>query len=201
MQFTNTIPALPVNDYQLIIRPAEALRNRIEQVRQQLQQAIPVQPGQLGYNHMLIATFKQFAQAEQRLCTRLRHIFSALSPFKCALHNFQVLPSHTIFMPLVPSTPLTQLIRQVRQQQYLLKAPRQDAFITELPKIVLFQKLQPGQFETLWPMLAGRQLNRSWLVQDLLLLRKRPHERHWQILESMPLLNMPVMATQASLFA
>lgn len=195
-----SVPGYPVHEYRLVLRPPQAVRDRLDNLRASLKKDGLIGQGQSGFNHVLIAAFRQYAMAEEKLTHRLRNVFSALAPFKLQLHTFKSLPTHTIYLE-VPATPAFQnMVKELRQHQAMLKVPQHDPAIVTLPKIVVTQKLNPRQYETLWPILERRHFKASFIANDLLLLRRRQGEQNWQILERLTFDNMPVLASQGVLF-
>jgi 2'-5' RNA ligase len=194
------LSAYPLYEYRLILRPPQAVRDRLDSIRSVLKNDYQVASSQFGFNHILLASFKQYSPAEDKLTRRLRHIFSALAPFKVNLQSFKSLPTHTIYVELPSVTPVVNMIRELRHHQSLLRVPQQDPFIASLPKVVVAQKLSPRQYETIWPMLERKHFKASFIAEDMMLLRRRTSEKNWQILERLPFDNMPVLASQGVLF-
>jgi 2'-5' RNA ligase len=194
------IPGYPIHEYRLVLRPPQAVRDRLDHLRGALKKDHQLAGAQSGFNHVLIASFRQFAATEEKLTNRLRHVFSALAPFKIQMQSFRSLPAHTIYLEVPYTVAFQNMVKELRQHQSLLRVPQHDPFIVSLPKIVLAQKLNPRQYETMWPILERRHFKAAFIAEDLLFLRRRSGEANWQILERFPFLNMPVLASQGVLF-
>lgn len=189
-----------VNDYRIIIRPSEQIKERLALVKSKLKERYDLAPDQLGHSHILLAAFKQYAAAEEKLVRRMQHATAGLSPFKLSLYNVTSQPTHRIALDVPLHFHLQELMKEIRRHQWLMRIPMQQPFITTHPSIVLAHTLTPSQFNAMWPRLQQRHFTASFIVDDVLLLRRRRGEKAWQILERLSLQNMPVLASQGVLF-
>jgi hypothetical protein len=189
-----------VNDYRIIIRPSEPVRERLALVKSKLKEHYELAPDQLGQSHILLAAFKQYDGFEEKLVRRLQHAAAGLSPFKLSLYNVVSEPTHRVALEVPLHFHMQELIKEIRRHQWIMHIPMQQPFVTTHPSIVLAHTLTPSQFNSLWPRLQQRHFTASFIVDDLLLLRRRRGEKAWQILERLPLQNMPVLASQGVLF-
>jgi hypothetical protein len=189
-----------VNEYRLIIRPSEPVRERLALVKSKMKERYELAAEQLGHSHILLAAFKQYDGFEEKLVRRLQNAAAGLVPFKLSLHNVTSEPTHRIALEVPMHFHMQELIKEIRRHQWIMRIPMQQPFVATHPSIILAHTLTPAQYNLMWPRLQQRHFTASFIVDDLLLLRRRRGEKAWQILERLSLQNMPVLASQGVLF-
>ena len=149
----------------------------------------------------MLARFTQYALMEERVLNRLRSIAMGFYPVKIELRDFGSYPSHSIFIRVVSREPVKELVRDIREAQRLLK-PDNDhkPYFTEDPHLLIAGKLAPWQYENSWQEYSQRHFTGRFIADSMLLLKRRPGEKAWQILERMAFQNLPVAIKQGELF-
>jgi 2'-5' RNA ligase len=191
----------PVYDYELVFRPTENLRRRLDLVRKAMQQKAPTAFYNLGRNHLLLASFSQYAMMEEKMVQRLRRMAMSMPPFKMSLENFGAFAPHTIYFAFQPSPGFDRLQAMLRAEKHLMKVINQEPRIAGMPKIVVAQKLNISLFDLWWNSFERKKFHASMLVDSMLLLRRRQGERHWQILDRFEFNNLPAEVHQGTLFS
>jgi 2'-5' RNA ligase len=191
-----------VYDYQLIIRPPERVRARLDQVRQRLQeQLLPFSQWAPGKNHVPVASFSQYAQLESKLTDRLQEIASQVPPFVMQIENYGALLHHTVHFRLLESAGFAQLLQYLRREQTALQVMHQSARLASLPKINVAYKLGPTDFENAWHYFKSKKLHLHFVADGMLLLRRRHASEKWQIIRRLGFENQPALQQQGVLFA
>ena len=190
-----------INEYLLVIQPNEDLCEKIMALKQhfstnyQCPQAMYLKPG------ITLIKFSQYELAESRFVNRLRNIATANPSFKITLNDFGSLPSHTIYVNIQTTNHITELTKELKQVQAYIKSDAQHKphFISE-PIISIAHKLLPWQYEKGWFEYSNTHFNASFMVKELLLLKKKDGSNGYKTIERFPLLNQVNKLEQASMF-
>ena len=196
-----TMPGYRFYEYMLVLTPHEELRRKIGQVKTEFASKFKCPQALWAKPHLMLARFTQFAQMEERVLNRLRTIAMGFYPVKIELRNFGSYPSHSIFINVVSREPVKELVGEIREAQLLMK-PDNDhkPYFTDDPHILIASKLAPWQYESSWQEYAQRHFSGRFIAESMLLLKRRPGEKAWQIVERMSFQNLPVSVTQGELF-
>ena len=93
------------------------------------------------------------------------------------------------------------LVKELRTAKRLIKSPENEPhFINEF-YIPLAIKLAPAQYEKIWSEYRYRQFTGSFIADNMLLLKKMPGEKNYQVAQRFEFLNLPVSVKQGELFA
>lgn len=194
---------LTVNDYLLIVQPHEDLYNRIMQVKKSFSEKYDNPMAMYLKPHLTLLRFMQYAMQEQKIIQQLQHIAATKAPFKVDLNGFGSFPSHTIYVNVQTKNNLVELGRSLKAAQHLMKLDKEHKphFIAE-PHISVARKLLPWQYEKAWLEYSSTPFTASFMVNELVLLRRRAETKGYSIAARFPLLSKaPQTTTQASLFS
>lgn len=198
-----TIPGYRVFEYQLILAPHEALRNKIRDLRQEFNTAFKMETQSKGRCSILLCSFMQYEMMEERIRSRMHAIAMGTTPFKVELKDFASFPAHSIYIQVASRLPVQQLVKEIRQQsQKLLKLNEENKphFILE-PHLTLAARLKPWQYEKAWLEYSQKHFSGKFIADSMILLRRPVGEFQYQIREKFNFENMPVTTRQGSLFA
>lgn len=161
----------------------------------QCEQALHLKP------QITLVKFSQYELAERPFMNRLRNIALVNPSFRIILDDFGSFPSHTIYLKLQTTNQIMDLIKELKQVQAFIKPNAQNKphFITE-PMISIAHKLLPWQYEKGWLEYSNTQFNASFMVNELLLLKRKEGSKGYKVIERFPLLNQVKKLEQASLF-
>jgi hypothetical protein len=145
--------------------------------------------------------FSQYELAERPFVNRLRNIAMINKSFRIILDDFGSLPSHTIYLKVQTTNQIMELIKELKQVQAYIKpnAQTKPHFITE-PLVSIAHKLLPWQYEKGWLEYSNTHFNASFMVNELLLLKRKEGSKGYKVVEGFPLLNQVKQLEQASLF-
>jgi 2'-5' RNA ligase len=196
------MPGYRVNEYQLVLNPNDALREKICKVKEAFNDKyhLPLQR-QLKSN-ICIARFSHWEMMEEKILLRLQSIAMGIAPFKIEINNFGSFPTHSIFLNITTRLPVQQLVRSVKTAGTLLKmnSEHKPLFLEE-PHIPIAVRLKPWQYEKGWQEYTHRQFTGKFIADSMLLLKRASGDRYaFQILKRFEFLNLPVLTKQGSFF-
>jgi 2'-5' RNA ligase len=194
---------LTVNDYLLIVQPHEDLYNKIVQMKKSFAEKYDNPMAMYLKPHLTMLRFMQYAMQEQKIIQQLQHITQSKAPFKVDLNGFGSFPTHTIYVNVQTKNHLVELGKSLKAAQHLMKFDKEHKahFITE-PHISIARKLLPWQYEKAWLEYSNTPFTASFMVHELVLLRRRAETKGYSIAAKFPLLSKAVQTTtQASLFS
>lgn len=200
--FSKTIPGYKIYEYQLVLNPHEALREKILELKKTFKQTYQVDAALHNRQHLLLASFAQYQMQEERLVNRLRIIAMGASPIKIELKDFGSFPSHTIYINVTSKVPVQALVKNIRTEaQHLMKLNDENKphFILE-PHFTIAARLKPWQYEKGWLEFSHLHFTGRFIAEAMLLLRRAVGEIKYQVLERLEFKNMPVATTQGALF-
>ncbi|MFP5041894.1 2'-5' RNA ligase family protein [Parasediminibacterium sp. JCM 36343] len=145
--------------------------------------------------------FTQYELVEQRITHRLSNIAKCNSPFRIMLDGFGSHPSHTIFIQTQTTNQIAELSKALKETQAILKmdATHKPHFIAEA-NMVLANKLLPWQYEKGWLEYSNTPFNASFMVNELMLLKRAEGRKGYKMVANFPLLNQITKLVQASMF-
>lgn len=201
LQFDNQqMPGYRCNEYLLVLLPHEDLRNRINNIKKDFTEKFDIAPGFSGKPHLALVTFSVWEMMEEKLLQKLHVIAMGMPPFKVDLKDYGSFPTHTIFINVQSKLPVTNLIRNLREARRLMRCPGQEPFFISTPYMPVGRKLSPEQYDKAWKEYSHRQFTASFIADGMLLLKRKPGEKNYQIVQRLEFQNMPVGIKQAELF-
>jgi 2'-5' RNA ligase len=197
----NTMPGYRLNDYMLVLTPHEELRSRIQQVKKEFSEKYSCAQALWGKPHLMLARFTQYEMMEERVLNRFKAISMGFRPFKAELKDFGSYPSHTIFINMTTREPVRELLKEIRESQRILKPDNEHKpYFSDDPQISIAGKLLPWQYEKGWIEYSHRHFTGRFMAESMLLLKRRPGTKAWQIVERLGFQNLPVSTRQGELF-
>jgi 2'-5' RNA ligase len=187
--------------YLLVIEPHESLRNEISQVKKHFAATYDCAAAAVGKPNITLVRFEQYEMMEQRILRRLQSLTAEQNSFVVELHDFGSFPTHSIFINVTTQTQITELVKSFRPIQHLftIDKERKPHFITD-PHITIARKLLPWQYEKGWLELSHTHFSGRFVVDHLLLLRKREGETKYSLMGKFGLMNEKIISVQTELF-
>jgi 2'-5' RNA ligase len=197
-----SIPGYALNEYLVVLAPHRELWDRIQKVKEDFFLKYQSLNARWNKPHITLASFTQREMMEERIVNRLRTVAMGYHPFKVELKDFGSYPTHSIFINVATREPIRNLTRQIKAFQKLLK-PDVDhkPYFPDDPIIPIARTLAPWQYEKGWQEYSHRSFTARFIADTLLLLKRRTGEKHYQVLQRMPLQNLPVDIVQGELFS
>jgi hypothetical protein len=195
------MPGHALQEYQLVIAPHEVLRERIMKKRSEFKE----RHGASGYLPpacLTLARFHQHLMNEERVIAHLERVAMGTAPFKLSIRGFNSLPDHALFFHTERSAGIRRLTAEVKAMGRMLQ-PDLDhkAYVIPEPHIALATRLRPEQFAAGWAEWAARPFSADFIADALLVLKRVPGDRRWQVAARHEFRNLPVAIRQGELFA
>jgi 2'-5' RNA ligase len=200
---SNAMPGHKVYEYQLVLNPHEALRDKIMQVKQYFFDTYKNSSAVYGKPYVTLVNFVQYQMMEERLVNRLQAVAMGFPPVKIELKDYGSFPSHTIYINITSKLPIQNLVKNIRAEaQRLMKLSDDNKphFMME-PYFTIARKLQPWQYEKGWLEFSNRHFTGRFIADAMLLLRRPVDEMKYQIVQRFEFQNLPVSTVQGDLFA
>ncbi|MBV9989079.1 MAG: 2'-5' RNA ligase family protein [Chitinophagaceae bacterium] len=154
-----------------------------------------------GKPNLTLARFEQYEMLESRILHRLKLIAQAQSSFIVELHDFGSFPTHTIFLNITTKTQWVELAKSLRPMQQLLTIDKErKVHIITDPYIPIARKLLPWQYEKSWLEYSNTHFSGRFVLDQLVLLRKRSGESAYSSIGRFKLMNVKEEVKQGQLF-
>lgn len=199
---SKTIPGYKIYEYQVVLNPHEALRNKILEVKKYFHDAYQAEGTLNTRSYLLLANFVQYQIQEERLVNRLRIIAMGFPPIKIELKDYGSFPSHTIYINITSKIPVQALVKNIRtdaQRLMKLNDENKPHFILE-PHFSIARKLKPWQYEKGWLEFSHLHFTGRFITDAMFLLRRGLGEMKYQVVQRFEFQNMPLSTVQGQLF-
>lgn len=185
MQPIATYEREPVNEYRIIIDPPDAVKQKIIALQEIIETKNGGTVSKLQSPFIFLATFQQTEEAELPVTDALYRIALGFMPFKVHLKNFNNLDGNEVYIALDDQQPLELLNKQLKTAKKLMQQERFNA----LPRVSLARNLPPILFEQSWLLVEGKTFSATFVANAMLLLKKMPGFRSWQVLKHLEFQN------------
>jgi len=197
-----TMPGYRVYEYLIVLNPHEELRNRIMQIKKEFYEMYKAPTALGGKPHVALVNFLQYELMEERLVNRLKTVAMGYYPIKVELKDYGSFPSHTIYINITSRVGIQTLVKEIRNEaQRLMKLNDENKphFIME-PHVAIARKLLPWQYEKAWLEFSNKHFTGRFIADGMLLLKRAPDEKKYQVVEKFQFQNLPVITRQGALF-
>lgn len=195
------VKSLRVNEYMLVLDLPEPLRDKITKVKQHFYESYQAPTARGGRPNIGLVKFFTWDMMEEKVINRLDLITMATKPFKVELQDYGSIPSHTICINISTTVKITELVKELKTAQRLMRAdPQREPHFMNEQNIPVARKLLPWQFEKGWLEFSHRQFSGRFIADAMLLLKRREGEKAYQIVKRFEFQNLPVATKQGALF-
>jgi 2'-5' RNA ligase len=194
---------LNLHDYLLIISPDYDVQQKIIHIKKAFSDTYECPTAIQSKPHITLLRFLQVQMQERKIADRLRPLVEAIAPFQVTVDGFGSFPTHTIYANVQTKSNIIDLVRSLRPLQPMIKLDKWNKghFITE-PHITIARKLLPWQYEKGWLEYSNTPFKASFMVNEVLLLKRPMEGKGYQTVAKFSLLNtQPAVVSQASLFS
>ena len=200
--YQSPIADYAISEYRLVIAPHALLAQEINAIKKKFASTYDCSSALSNQlPNILLARFEQFEVTEKRILHRLELLAAAHPAFMVELNGFGSEPTHTIYINLGTKTQIISLVKSFRSIQSLLTMDKDHKphFITE-PTVTIANKLLPWQYEKGWLELQHTHFSGMFLVNQLIMLRKRKNGNAFEIIKKFSFLNEKNFIRQGELF-
>lgn len=194
------LPTFPTSEYMLVLSPDAHLQERISRVREALAEktglSLPARK-----SHILLARWQSLNMQEDRLVQRLHVLAMEQYPFRVNLEGFSGIPSHTLCIQVPTREPVLKLVAAIRGNRRLMQSQETDPYFISEPSLPVARGLNPGSYEQAMLAFSARHFHASFIADSMLLLKRKPGTKGYQILSRFAFEHLAVTARQATLFA
>ena len=192
---------LNINEYLLIVQPHEDLYNKIMFIKQSFAEKYDCPLAAYTKPHITLINFVQWEMQELKLINRLKNAVAINNPFLVTINGFGSFPTHTIYANIQTKNNLVSLVKSMKPVQSILTLDNKNKphFITE-PHLTIARKLLPWQYEKAWLEYSNTPLTASFMVNELVLLKRQVGTKKYTVATSFPLLNQSKESVQTALF-
>lgn len=202
MQAIESVEAVAVAEYLLLITPHEELFNRIRLEKQSFFEKYQAPEAVRGKPHLTLVRFSQFEGMETRIRQRLRHKADEWMPFCVELSGYGSFPSHTIYLNVATRTGIQNLVKSIRTDSQALMKPDKDHkphFILE-PHITIARRLRPWQYEAGWLEYRDKNFSGKFMANAMTLLKRTDEAAPYKTVERFEFKSKPLLARQGVMF-
>jgi 2'-5' RNA ligase len=200
LSFT-VMPDYATAQYLLVVQPHQALCDEIQLIKKNFAESYDCPAAAAGKPNITLARFTQYEMLEQRIVHRMERIATAQPSFVVELHDFGSFPTHSIYLNVTTKTQFVELVKSLRPIQQMMKLDKDNKphFITE-PFITIARKLIPWQYEKGWLELSNTHFSGRFVVNEMILLRKRDGEMKYETVRKFRMMNVKEEVVQGNLF-
>jgi 2'-5' RNA ligase len=191
-----------INEYLLVAQPHEDLYNNIMQLKQAFAEKYDCPLALYTKPHITLVNFVQWHMQERKVLERLQSLIAGFTPFQIKLDGFGSLPTHSIYLNVQTKNDVVEMVKGLKNLQALLTLSKDSKphFITE-PHLTIARKLLPWQYEKAWLEYSHTPFAASFMVKEILLLRKEVDTKKYYHIATFPLLSKsPALTAQGILF-
>lgn len=194
------MPGYRYGEYLLVLNPHEDLRSKILNIKKEFNVNHKAPAALGGKPHITLVKFMVWDMMEEKIINRLKVIAMGTPPFKVALKDYGSFPSHTIYINITTKVPVYNLVKELRTAKRIMKSPEYEPYFITEPHLTIARKLNPAQYEKSWLEYVHRSFTGSFIADGMLLLKRRPEEKAYQIVQRFDFMNLPVTTRQGELF-
>lgn len=191
-----------VNDYLLIIQPSNDVKEKVNAHKKSFAEKYECPQALHSKPHLTLLRFMQYGMNERNIVSKLGLLINKHLSFMVSLNNFGSFPTHTIYVNVETKNNIIDLVKSLKPAQAFLKYDKEHKphFITT-PHLTIARKLLPWQYEKGWLELSNTHFNASFMVNDILLLKRNIEQKHYTVAATFELLGKKEMVVeQVSLF-
>lgn len=173
--------------YLLLIEPEKKVSFRIEKLRDTIHSEVNMVVNPFYNPHITVLDFVQHESYEGRILPLLKKFISQIKPFTLHLNDFGTF-THTFYIGVKPVP--RELSRFGKND--LRAIARTPVNTPGTYHLTVFKDLSDEMGKTIWDKWRERKFEDLFQVKELVFLRKRENQRHYQELTRFPLLGKEV---------
>ncbi|WP_346237800.1 2'-5' RNA ligase family protein [Niabella insulamsoli] len=180
----------PGSDYRLILDLPKAVKQKVAAIKMELDAAYKGLVVASGEPFIYVAAFPLQQSSEQAVMDALRKVALGFMPFKIHLKNFNHIETEEIFINIEEEQPVLKLVKQIEGALSGIQELRLNAS----PRVTIAKGLQPFQFVKTWESFSGKTFAATFVMSEMLVLKRLDGYKSWQILDRLSFENMLMRA-------
>lgn len=166
-----------LQEYSLVIQADNLVKQLVSLEQQDLVLKYGLKGQLRQVSQITVAKFAVRDGMEDTLTRWIQRICSNLRSFVVTLNNYSGHPPHTIYLRIQDQWPIQQLIRQLRPvEDYIRSSACPPPIMMMRPYLDIAGHLPQTVYEKAMPEYSRRSFHRSFLANDLLLVKSSPYE-------------------------
>lgn len=194
------LPGLQLYEYLAVIELPAALRDRIEQSRQELTTKYQISQPPTGRPNVSLVRFSAFKMTEAKITRRLQLIATGEKPFVIELKDHGSYPMHAIFINIANQQRVLQLIKNLKKARILMKAGGEDPHFLQDPNIALAGRMDKEIYLEAIKEYEHSHFSGRFVADSFLLLKRPKNEKKYQVVKRFQFQCIPVSQGQGVLF-
>ncbi|ADQ18320.1 hypothetical protein [Leadbetterella byssophila] len=175
--------------YLLLIEPEKKVSFRIEKLRDSIRSEVNMVQNPFFTPSIAVLDYLQHESYEARMLPQLRKFFAQVQPFTLQLTDFGSHPD-TFYIQVKP-TP-KELLRMTNKKNDLRNITRTNVNVHPLFHIPVFKDLDTDMCSCISEKWQNKHFEDLFVVKELIFMRKKPHQRHYQEITRFPLMGKEV---------
>lgn len=194
------LPGLHLYEYLLVIELPAALRERVEQTREELAARFRIDQPPTGKPNVCLARFSAMKMTEEKIVKRLGAIANAEKPFTIELKDFGSYPMHAVFIRIANQQRVLQLIKNLKKARVLMKAGGEDPHFLQDPNIALAGRMEKDKYLEAIKEYERNSFSAHFTASSFLLIKRSKHEKKYEVVNRFGFQCLPVRSAQGVLF-
>lgn len=198
----NLFVGATATQYLLVVQPPAHAYKTIMDVKQQFAQKFNCPQAIHSRPNILLLQFTQLAMQEIKIVQLLQRQVDVYQSFMVQLQGFGSQPTHSIFIQVQTKNKLQEITNNLKPlQSYLQISKDNKPFFVSDPYVTVAKKLLPWQYTNAWLQYSQQHFTCSFMVNELLLLKRASTQQNFSIAATIKLLGkQETVAKQVSIF-
>lgn len=177
-----------LEEYRLLVQPGLDICAMIGEEKQYINDNFPDR-ARSSAPEIIIGVFQATEVMEDTLIRWMQRVCMQLKSFKVALNNYSSFPAHTIYLRVQDHEPFRTLKKQLKViDEYLVSSGVAGVYWCDRPYIAISDQLNAEQFEKAVAEYAPKTFNASFLVSELILVKRNARKETCKLVNRFHLL-------------
>ena len=161
-------------EYLLVVHPAKEVYNQLQEEKEFFSSQYNVSVAKKTLPHITIANFIAKEEMEETIIRYMQKIFSTQPGFEVTLNNYSGFPPHTVFARVQNHEPFKKMAASLKViDQYIKSNGCPPAKFINYPHLSIARRLQQNVYEKAIFDYSQKTLHASFIVNDLILLKRK----------------------------
>ena len=167
-------PQFGMWEYLLVANPDEAINEKVKAEKESFYNQFHEKIAVKTKPHITVANFMAMENMEHTVVNWLQRICGQQQSFPVMLNNYSGFPPHTIYLRVQYPQAFQRLAKQLKViDNYVRSYDCPPAKLVSNPHLTIARRLSPEVYEKAMYDYAAKDFNGSFMVKELILLRRR----------------------------